>query len=76
MTLFETAFLIVCILMTAVTVAYFTWLVWTRGRDSVDDPKLVERFHETAPFEKLDQVLDPLDDKKSLLVEDDGDHQN
>lgn len=59
MTLFETAFLIVCMLLTAVAVVYFTWLVWTRGRDPVDDPKLVERFHETAPFEKLDQVLDP-----------------
>lgn len=57
-------------------VVYLSWLVWTRGRDPIDDPKLVERFLETALFEKLDQVLDPLDDKKSLLVEDDDDHQN
>ncbi|MEP2532700.1 hypothetical protein [Shimia sp.] len=76
MTLFEIAFLIVCILMTAVTVAYFTWLVWTRGRDPVDDPKLVEKFRETAPYQKLDHVLDPSEDEKGFPLEDGGDDQS
>jgi len=63
MTWFETAFLIVSTLMTAVAVIYLIWLVRKHDRDPVDDPELIERFHETAPFEKLDQVLDPPEDE-------------
>ncbi|WP_298905025.1 hypothetical protein [uncultured Aliiroseovarius sp.] len=59
MTSFETAFLIVSTLVTAGALAYLVWLLRTSGRDRVDDPDLVEQFRETAPFEKLDQVLDP-----------------
>jgi hypothetical protein len=49
--------------MTAVAVIYLIWLVRKHDRDPVDDPELIERFHETAPFEKLDQVLDPPEDE-------------
>ncbi|MGH1445204.1 MAG: hypothetical protein ACRBBO_04070 [Cognatishimia sp.] len=72
MTGVETTLLIVCFLITAVAVIYLTWLVHTRGRDPVDDPKLVERFFETAPFEKLDHILASPKDENGLLLEDDG----
>ena len=63
MTWFEMAFLIVSTLVAVVALAYLVWLLRTSGRDRIDDPNLVERFRETAPIEKLDQVLDPPEDE-------------
>lgn len=72
MTGVEITILIVCFLMTAVAVIYLAWLVHTRGRDPVDDPKLVERFHQTAPFEKLDHILASPKDENGFPSEDGG----
>lgn len=76
MTLFETAFSIVCILLTGVAMVYFIWLVRTSGQDPIRDPKLVKQFRETAPYEKLDQVLDPSGDEEGFPLEDGRDQQN
>lgn len=54
MTGFEVAFSGVMLLITAVTLLYLRHVVRTSGSDPINDPVLVKKFIETAPYHLLE----------------------
>ncbi|GAA6190998.1 hypothetical protein [Phaeobacter sp. NW0010-22] len=50
MTTFEIAFDCAALVITLVSVLYMRYLVKTYADDPVDDPELVQRFIEAAPY--------------------------
>lgn len=57
MTAFEIAVGLGSIATAGAGMAYVGYLVKTSGRDRPDDPARVQRFLDTAPYERLDSVL-------------------
>lgn len=55
MTGFEIAFSACVSLITAATLLYLRHLVRTSGNDPIDDPELVNKFIETAPYHLLER---------------------
>ena len=53
MTGFEIAFSVCVLLVTAAILLYLRHLVRTSGSDPIDDPELVKRFLENAPYHRL-----------------------
>ncbi|UWP97800.1 hypothetical protein [Aliiroseovarius crassostreae] len=64
MNLFLTAFWVCSTLTTLAVLAYIFWLLRTAGRDAIIDPKLVERFHQNAPYERLAKILNRPSDQE------------
>ena len=53
MTGFEIAFNVIMPIITIGCVLYMRHILQTCGRDRIDDPELVRRFRETAPYHLL-----------------------